>query len=214
VLTGDNYLVPELAFEWIGGDPALDFHNTVSWRRDGLAEERLRTFSHLVAWGQAAHFVPRPRTVLARTRERPAEAARALSRALGLRATLHAIFTAIADGRAPGAGDLRSLNRSLSGSLVRLAVARQPRGFGWTWTDTSALVGLLGPIAWSAARLLTSDDVARVGRCANEDCGWLFVDRSRRHNRRWCEMRECGSRAKARRYYARKRAGRRKPEPL
>jgi predicted RNA-binding Zn ribbon-like protein len=199
--------VRESAFEWVAGDPALDFHNTASWRPAGLAEERLRSFSDLLAWGQAAGFLPRPNALLARRRQRPAEAARVLSRALGLRATLHAVFTAIAEGRAPGADDLRSLNGSLSSSLRRLAVAKRPRGFGWA---TTALDGLLGPIAWSAARLLTSDDVSRVGRCANEDCGWLFVDRSRRHNRRWCEMSECGSRAKARRYYARKRAGRRR----
>jgi predicted RNA-binding Zn ribbon-like protein len=204
--------MPEPAFEWVGGDPALDFHNTVSWRRAGLAEERLRSYSDLVAWGQAARLAARPKAHLA-SRERPADAARALSRALGLRSTLHAIFTAIAEGRAPDPGDLRSLNVSLAGSLARLAVAKQPKGFGWTWTDTTALDGLLGPIAWSAARLLTTDDVARLGRCANEECGWLFVDRSRRHNRRWCEMSECGSRAKARRYYARMRARRRKPEP-
>ena len=213
MITGDNGSMPEPAFEWVGGDPALDFHNTVSWRRAGLAEERLRSFPDLVAWGQAAGLAARPKALLARTRERPAEAARALARALGLRATLHAVFTAIAEGHAPDAGDLRSLNRTLSGSLRRLAVARRPRGFAWSWSDTSALDGLLGPIAWSAARLLTSDEADRVGRCANEDCGWLFVDRSRRHNRRWCEMGECGSRAKARRYYARKRARRRKPEP-
>jgi predicted RNA-binding Zn ribbon-like protein len=59
-------------------------------------------------------------------------------------------------------------------------------------------------VAWSAARLLTSAEVARVRTCANEDWGWLFVDRSRRGNRRWCDMGECGSRDKARRYYVRK----------
>jgi hypothetical protein len=113
---------------------------------------------------------------------------------LGLRATLHAIFTAIADGRAPGAGDLRSLNRSLR---VPWCAWPSPgsRGVWLDLTDTPALVGLPGrsPVGGAPAH---PDDVARVGRCANEDCGWLFVDRSRRHNRRWCEMRECGSRAR------------------
>jgi predicted RNA-binding Zn ribbon-like protein len=203
--------VTEPAFEWVGGDPALDFHNTVSWGRAGQVEERLRSFADVLAWGQAAGLVAHPRTLIARTRENPAQAARALSRALGLRATLHAVFTAIAEGRASEPSELRSLNRSLAGSLPSLRVAKRPKGFAWTWADTSALDALLGPVAWSAARLLTSDEAARVGRCANESCGWLFVDRSRRHNRRWCEMSECGSRAKARRYYARKRAARRTP---
>ena len=197
--------MPEAAFEWIGGDAAIDFHNTASWRREGLAEERLRSYADLVDWGREAGFLARPKDLLAIARKKPAEAARALGRCLRLRSVLHAILTAVADGRAPEPYDLRTLNRLLSGALRRLEVAKRPGGFDWAWPDTSALDAVLGPIAWSAARLLTSDEVAQVGRCASEDCGWLFVDRSRRHNRRWCEMGECGSRAKARRYYARKR---------
>jgi predicted RNA-binding Zn ribbon-like protein len=37
--------------------------------------------------------------------------------------------------------------------------------------------------------------------CASSDCGWLFVDVSRR--RRWCLMRGCGNWAEAARYYQR-----------
>jgi predicted RNA-binding Zn ribbon-like protein len=202
----------ERAFEWIGGDLAIDFHNTVSWRRNGLVEERLGSYADLMAWGRGAGLIARPETHLVRARRRPTEATRALRGLLGLRAALHAIFTAIADGHAPEPRDFHVLNRMLSGALGRLAVGKWPKGFDWTWTDTNRLDSLCGPIAWSAARLLTSDDVGHVGRCANENCGWLFVDRSRRHNRRWCEMSECGSRAKARRYYARKRARRTRPE--
>jgi predicted RNA-binding Zn ribbon-like protein len=204
--------MPEAAFEWLGGDPALDFHNTASWRPDGAAEERLRTYADLVAWGRGAGLVARPESLLAAARRRPAEAKRALAGALALRRDLHGIFTAVAQGRDPEPGALGGLNRLLSGVLGRLTVARRPKGFDWAWSVTSALDQLLGPIAWSAARLLASDEAARVGRCANPSCGWLFVDRSRRHNRRWCDMGECGSRAKARRYYARKReAARQKP---
>jgi predicted RNA-binding Zn ribbon-like protein len=37
--------------------------------------------------------------------------------------------------------------------------------------------------------------------CAAEDCGWLFLDTSKNHTRRWCSMKSCGNRAKARRHY-------------
>src|SRR5258708_7059779 len=41
----------------------------------------------------------------------------------------------------------------------------------------------------------------RVRRCANPECGWLFLDDSRAGKRRWCSMSACGNRAKARRHY-------------
>lgn len=44
--------------------------------------------------------------------------------------------------------------------------------------------------------------------CHNPDCRWVFVDRSKNHSRRWCEMGTCGNRAKVRRYRRRQaRAG-------
>jgi predicted RNA-binding Zn ribbon-like protein len=42
-----------------------------------------------------------------------------------------------------------------------------------------------------------------VRRCA--DCPWLFVDRSRNHSRRWCDMADCGTEQKKQRYVARRR---------
>jgi hypothetical protein len=41
----------------------------------------------------------------------------------------------------------------------------------------------------------------RVRRCANPECGWLFLDDSRAGKRRWCSMSSCGNRARARRHY-------------
>jgi predicted RNA-binding Zn ribbon-like protein len=41
----------------------------------------------------------------------------------------------------------------------------------------------------------------RIGICEGGLCGWLFLDESRGKRRRWCDMNDCGGRAKARRYY-------------
>jgi predicted RNA-binding Zn ribbon-like protein len=35
--------------------------------------------------------------------------------------------------------------------------------------------------------------------CDGDDCGWMYVDRSRNGFRRWCQMRTCGTREKTRR---------------
>jgi predicted RNA-binding Zn ribbon-like protein len=57
----------------------------------------------------------------------------------------------------------------------------------------------------AGVELLSSADVDRVRECGEETCKWLFLDTSRNGARRWCDMRICGNRAKAKRYYSRTR---------
>jgi predicted RNA-binding Zn ribbon-like protein len=64
----------------------------------------------------------------------------------------------------------------------------------------------LWPVARSAAELLTSGDLARVGQCPGEECGWLFLDTSRAGRRQWCDMADCGNLAKVRRFRDQRRA--------
>lgn len=45
----------------------------------------------------------------------------------------------------------------------------------------------------------------RVRECAADDCRLIFLDTSRPGSRRWCSMRRCGGRAKARSHYQRHR---------
>ena len=65
----------------------------------------------------------------------------------------------------------------------------------------------LDPIIKSAADLLVSPELKRVKQCADDFCGWLFMDKSRNNSRRWCSMKDCGNRAKAHRHYLRKCQG-------
>jgi predicted RNA-binding Zn ribbon-like protein len=61
-------------------------------------------------------------------------------------------------------------------------------------------------VAWS--ELAVTGEVARLKRCADDTCGWVFWDVSRNNSRRWCTMRVCGNRSKARAYTARQRGSR------
>jgi predicted RNA-binding Zn ribbon-like protein len=66
---------------------------------------------------------------------------------------------------------------------------------------------MLWPVLRSAAELLACEDRERVGQCADDrGCDWLFCDSRRNHSRRWCNVEDCGNRAKARRLDARGRA--------
>jgi predicted RNA-binding Zn ribbon-like protein len=196
-------------FQWVGGNVALDFTNTVSWRLEGYRNERFTTYEALVAWAVEAGVVDDPRPLLERAERSPRIATRVLAEALELRALLHDVLSASAQGRRAQAGRLRAFNRTLRKALGHLEVQVGGNGFGWSWTGSETdLERPLWPVVRAAAELLTSGDLPLVKNCANDRCGWLFVDRSRRGNRRWCEMRECGNRAKARRYYQRAKATR------
>ncbi|MFI5824752.1 CGNR zinc finger domain-containing protein [Streptomyces rishiriensis] len=65
-----------------------------------------------------------------------------------------------------------------------------------------ALAGLA--IAWS--ELVVTGEAARLKRCAEHACAWVFWDVSKNRSRRWCSMRVCGNRAKARRHSAKQAA--------
>jgi len=41
--------------------------------------------------------------------------------------------------------------------------------------------------------------------CANEDCRWVFYDRSRNHGGTWCDMATCGNKLKNRDFRARRK---------
>ncbi len=96
--------------------------------------------------------------------------------------------------------------------MAREAIDRYFRS-GEGWSDLVSLYAetlkdgrdpFLNAILHAAMGLAFSSEVRRVRICGN--CGWLFIDRTRNANKRWCTANLCGSRTKARRYYARKRA--------
>lgn len=128
-----------------------------------------------------------------------------LKRAVSQRERIYRIFSTVAAGSDPAEADLDSLKEAFGSSLRHASLRRTAAGFTWAWLeDGDGLSQLLQPIVHSAVALLLSPELDRVQRCGNhEQCGWLFVDRSKNRSRRWCSMQICGSRAKSRRYYRR-----------
>lgn len=188
----------------------LDFANTAIWHASPHPEEKLNSYNDLVAWAEAAGLLTAAEAQHLREagERRPLEAATALQQAITLREAIYRIFSAIAHDRAPAPADLDSLNAALAEALAHLRVIPLTDGFAWAWEqEGDALEQPLWPIARSAAELLTSAELQRVGECADDrGCGWLFLDRSRNRTRRWCDMKDCGNRAKVRRYYEQQRA--------
>jgi predicted RNA-binding Zn ribbon-like protein len=193
-------------FKALGGRLCLDFVNSVNWDSDTREAERFFEYTDLVRWGQfAGSLTERDAELLRRAAERRSQrAARIYRWALDLRAVLHRIFSAVASGTSPQTTDLAALNRALEQGLAKSKLVPGGDGFTWAWAGKeNALERVLWPVVWSAAELLTSEKLGRVGQCAGDSCGWLFLDTSRNRSRRWCEMAHCGNRAKARRHYQR-----------
>jgi len=199
-----------ITWELLGGYLCLDFANTADWHASDQPQELLTSYAEFVSWSQQAHILTekQAKRLLRQAADRPEEAMAVLIRAIALREAIYGIFAAIAHGQSPQATDLGALNAVLSEMLARSQIAPIETGFGWQWAgEDDALDRPLWSIARSAADLLTSDELQRVGQCADDrGCGWLFLDTSRNHTRRWCSIEECGNRAKAHRHYERKRS--------
>jgi predicted RNA-binding Zn ribbon-like protein len=193
----------------VGGRLCLDFCNTTD-DRHGSREERLETYGDIVGWGWRAGILnaeEAARLVRLGTRS-PTEALSVWERALLLREALTSIFSAVAESRRIRPGALDVLNGELAGAMSRSQVVPTDAGFTWLWAEGGkALDCMLWPIARSAADLLTDGPLTAIRRCEGRGCGWLFLDTSRNRTRRWCDMRICGNRAKARRHHERVKTG-------
>jgi predicted RNA-binding Zn ribbon-like protein len=188
-------------FDRCAGHVALDFANAVGDRHTDSPVDYLPTYSHLSAFALQCELLPpaQVRRLDRRAGLHPAAARVALGRAVELREALYRLFARVAEGRPAQAGDLALLNRAIG----RL---RMGRDFQWEWADgPDALDAVLGPIVRAALELLLSAQRDRIRLCAAEDCVWLFLDTSKNRSRRWCDMKQCGNRAKVRRFYQRQR---------
>jgi predicted RNA-binding Zn ribbon-like protein len=192
----------------LGRRSSLDFANTADWHASDHPVELLTSYSDLVAWSQRMGILTEHQAqhLLEEAAHRPVDATVVLERAIALREAIYRIFSAISHGHSPQAADLATFNAELSGALAQSRIVSTAEGFAWDWAGAEdALDQMLWPVLHDAAGLLTSEELDRVGQCADDRCGWLFLDTSRNRSRRWCSMEDCGNRAKARRYYERKR---------
>lgn len=200
------------AFELCGGHPALDFVNTLDNRFDPEGpDERLTDYAALLRFAREAGVLdPSQARALARDVGAGA-AAKALRSALELREAMATVLYAEAEERTPAPADIDRLGRCLH-------EAERPEALRWVAADAEAHAllrwqwradQLKAPaypvwlLAQSASELMLSDALERVRNCQADTCRWLFLDASKNHTRRWCNMKVCGNRAKARRFQQR-----------
>jgi predicted RNA-binding Zn ribbon-like protein len=200
---------PQFVFDLSGGQLALDFANTVSYRFE-QATERLPNFRELVRFGTSTGAIPS--NVMTRLSVKAAQfpelAGRALREAIELRETLFAIFHAIAEGHEVPVKGLARLNVAAQNCAEHGRLVEAGAKFEWRWEAMDVyLDSVLWPVTRAAVDLLLSEELKNLRICASDKCGWLFLDKTKNHRRRWCDMKTCGNRVKARRHYARVKQG-------
>lgn len=197
----------------------LDFSNTQDWHGSDHPIEKLNHYTDLIHWSQEEGITncSTTRSLLRIGEKDPSKANLTLEEARSLRESIYHVFSQISHHRKPPQKDLALLNQNVSKALSKLELICsenkrkivRPSVFLWHWK------GHIGndpdQILWatsiSAANLLVSTQLAQVKECANESegCGWLFIDESKSHSRRWCSMNSCGNRSKVRRFYNRQK---------
>jgi predicted RNA-binding Zn ribbon-like protein len=195
----------------LGGRLCLDFVNTVDWRGRVEPQEFLNSYQDLLSWALHVGILTRDESKILtkKSEKKPSEARAVVEKARLLRDALYRIFISCAEGVAASEEDISVFNGALSQTMAQSRVVETEDGFRWeTVSSKEDLDWILNPVVRSAADLLVTSEIKRIKSCADTECGWLFLDVSRNRSRRWCDMSDCGNRAKASRFYKRKKSGR------
>jgi len=205
------------------GNVSLDFINTLDDRPSSEPKELLKNYYDLARFGEDAGILTAEQLdfFYERVHLMPDEAEEAMRRAINLREALYAIFSALMKKQPAPQLAMDRLNANLHDAALhsrlvqpklvqaKSAESKMPQVEGrleWRFDDlTSSFNAVLWPIARAAGDLLASPDLALVRACSSPTCQWLFLDTSKNHHRRWCSMKQCGNRAKVRRFYAKKK---------
>ena len=206
----------------VGGHVALDLVNTVSWRLDkNRRRDNLRDYAALIGWCQHAGLLD-PGTahrLLAEAPGHPRLTQQTVHDVRTLREHSHTLLASLADDGEPHRVVVTppGLRALLLDALAHSELTGPPMRWQLTPDQHPDIPQLL---ALQVLDLLQSPQLPLLRRCDGPGCGWLFLDRTRSHTRRWCSSSDCGNRERARRHYTRHRdqpahpdAGRDEAEP-
>jgi predicted RNA-binding Zn ribbon-like protein len=177
-------------YKLVGGRLSLDLINTVSWPGTEREHDWLDSAGNLLRWLRAVELAP--------VKERSVE----LKQVMQLRSELTEVLRPLAHQEKPARAAVEELNRRIEQANARRHI--DPGTLEWVWKAPEDAVQALAPVVLDAADLISSDR-ERLRFCPA--CDWLFEDQTRNGQRRWCDMADCGSRDKARRYYRRVQKG-------
>ncbi len=190
-------------FRCPAGALCLDFCNTGQGARGARGTEWITEFNDLVDWLEAAEAIGKAQaTGLHRSAAAaPESASQVWARSISFREGLFRVLAARTRGHAAAREDLALIEVENARTLPFARLSWMGERYAWS-EDAAASTSeaALRPIVRSGVELLASEKLARLQRCGNSTCYWLFLDETRNHSRRWCEMASCGNLLKVRRF--------------
>jgi predicted RNA-binding Zn ribbon-like protein len=195
-------------FELTGGHPALDLVNTLDWRfRESGPEELLEDYEDVVRFTEQTALISaaNARKLLRNVPE--SKAAKVIPAVRQLREAAAEVLYEAVDGKSPSPSAIKRLEECLSAAKGQEELQWDGEKLRWMLPQAPSLpASPLWLLSLSVESLMTSEQMHLLRECGNADCRWLFVDTSKNHTRRWCDMKICGNRMKARRFKAQHRA--------
>jgi predicted RNA-binding Zn ribbon-like protein len=188
-------------FDWSGGDPALDFVNTLDERPSGAPIENLATYRDLVNFAALAGLIEASASDRLRSLEGP-NCSRIARRARELREHFCAMLAAAHCRKSAPKTSLDAIAsevRQAHAARMLVATARS-NAVRHSWISPSSPEIPLRACALAIEALLVTSDRSRIRKCSASDCEVYFIDTSKAHRRQWCSMQNCGNREKQRRW--------------
>ncbi len=191
-------------FKLHAGHPALELVNTLDFRFSATPQELLPNYADLLRFAAQLRLITAEQARKLGRTLRVQDGQRVLASAVELREALAAVLYAWVDGHKPATGQVEILERHFHAAALHRSLGSGDERLVWSWAGQEQHAELpLWMLAQSASDLLVSEDARLVKGCGDPTCRWLFLDLSKNHTRRWCDMKTCGNRMKARRHQAR-----------
>lgn len=191
-------------FELIGGDVTLDLINTLDHRfRESGPEELLVDFDDLLQFLTQSGVLSASESRSLKRSTTAAESVKLVSQVRELRELLAHILYPIVNGQKPPPEAVKALELQFKSVSAHRVLELKEGRLVWKWPkalDSPEVV--VWKLVQSAEELLLSDRISLLRHCVSGTCRWLFLDTSKNHTRRWCNMKICGNRMKAKRFHA------------
>ena len=194
----------------IGGHRAIDFANTISGWGEGN-EDWLVDYAGFAQWARLTGLIDEAeyKKALSAAARNPLMAERIFAEANELRVALLRLLHAVKAGSTAKADDMTVINHWIKRAAEAFQLRQVARTFQQGWSDNvPVLQKPLLAAARAVGQFLAAANFDLLKICAGRNCAWFFVDLSKNHSRRWCDMAVCGNLAKARRFQGRRRRDR------